>query len=72
MRNTGPCLCGDPYCGSCGNPEAMAFADAVDFALETLSELIETDNDLELLNIFISMVKRLKEKERKERTNHGL
>jgi hypothetical protein len=19
----GPCLCGDPYCPSCGNPEAM-------------------------------------------------
>jgi hypothetical protein len=24
----GPCLCGDPYCGSCGNPAGMARMDA--------------------------------------------
>lgn len=57
----GPCLCGDPYCGRCGNPEAAAFADAVDSAIEVLSELIETDEDLELLGAFIDMVKRQKE-----------
>lgn len=20
---TGPCMCGDPFCGSCGNPDLM-------------------------------------------------
>jgi hypothetical protein len=23
----GPCMCGDPYCGSCGNPGAAAWED---------------------------------------------
>lgn len=33
----GPCLCGDPYCGSCGNPSLAEFESFVDNILEFLS-----------------------------------
>ena len=35
----GPCLCGDPYCGSCGNPELALYEDAEIAIGEKLSEL---------------------------------
>ena len=34
----GPCLCGDPYCPSCGNPEAMREMDRQVQADESLQE----------------------------------
>lgn len=34
---TGPCLCGDTYCPSCGNPSAAAYADCVDTFAEKLA-----------------------------------
>ena len=35
---TGPCLCGDPYCGSCGNPSAAKFEDWMDRFMEKISD----------------------------------
>lgn len=35
----GPCLCGDPYCPSCGNPSQAAFGDALDQLCEDLEEM---------------------------------
>ena len=33
-----PCLCGDPYCGSCGNPEHAALEDAEQELCETMHQ----------------------------------
>jgi len=32
-----PCLCGDPYCPSCGNPSALALEGAVDDLLDAFN-----------------------------------
>lgn len=37
----GPCLCGDPYCGSCGNPGAAAWADLMDEVMERAEPVLE-------------------------------
>jgi len=50
-KMTGPCLCGDPYCPSCGNPAAAEYADAVD---ELCERLLEKDFTLEELRQFES------------------
>lgn len=34
----GPCLCGDPYCPSCGNPGLALLEEAESWAMETLSK----------------------------------
>ena len=39
---TGPCLCGDPYCPSCGDPAGQAEIDAVVSVLEKAEKKIET------------------------------
>lgn len=36
---TGPCLCGDPYCPSCGDPAAARYADALDTLIDNINEL---------------------------------
>ena len=33
----GPCLCGDPYCGSCGDPSLLAEEVAIDKLMDTMS-----------------------------------
>jgi len=40
----GPCLCGDPYCPSCGNPAAAAYADAVGEAMDEMQRVFESNN----------------------------
>ncbi len=35
--STGPCLCGDPFCPSCGGPEAAELEVAEQQAMEALS-----------------------------------
>ena len=35
----GPCLCGDVYCNSCGNPAAAAFDDALEAFIDLLINL---------------------------------
>ena len=35
---TGPCLCGDPYCGSCGDPGAAALEEFVESLMETMKD----------------------------------
>ena len=35
----GPCLCGDPYCGSCGDPSLADMEAAVDKLMEVLHKL---------------------------------
>ncbi len=32
----GPCLCGDPYCGSCGDPSLLAEEGAIDELIDTM------------------------------------
>ena len=36
---TGPCLCGDPYCPSCGDPSLGVLEDAEQRLYEALNEL---------------------------------
>jgi hypothetical protein len=36
----GPCLCGDPYCGSCGNPGLAALEDAADEINEEVNKAL--------------------------------
>jgi len=38
---TGPCLCGDPYCPSCGDPAAAALEEKIEQIMEQASELIQ-------------------------------
>jgi len=40
----GPCLCGDPYCSSCGNPAAAAYADEVGEAMDNLQKAFESNS----------------------------
>lgn len=44
----GPCLCGDPYCGSCGNPEQAAYEDACTELGDRLIEMKLSKEELEL------------------------
>lgn len=46
----GPCLCGDPYCPSCGNPEQAAFEDAVEAMFEKIMEekIIQDYQEIEI------------------------
>jgi hypothetical protein len=37
--SAGPCLCGDPYCPSCGDPSLARWEDAID----SLVTLLETE-----------------------------
>jgi hypothetical protein len=32
----GPCLCGDPYCGSCGDPSLLAEEGAIDELIDVM------------------------------------
>lgn len=48
----GPCLCGDPYCPSCGNPEQENFKDAIDDLCEKMEDEQLSDHEL---GLFISV-----------------
>ena len=58
--STGPCLCGDPYCPSCGDPEAALFADAIDEVFNDLCNFITTEEDLILFKSFAEAFKSFK------------
>ena len=49
----GPCLCGDPYCSSCGNPAAAAMADAMDSLHECIDLCISSHDEILFLNELI-------------------
>jgi len=40
----GPCLCGDPYCPSCGNPASAALEDAIGEAADRLVDGLYNEN----------------------------
>ena len=44
----GPCLCGDPYCSSCGNPSAAKFADAIEDFCERLENDVHDEYELSI------------------------
>lgn len=44
-----PCLCGDPYCGSCGDPSLAQFEAVEEKLMETLVELKASIFHYELL-----------------------
>lgn len=44
----GPCLCGDPYCGSCGNPEEAAFHDAMDVMIDKACSKINSTYEIRI------------------------
>lgn len=46
---TGPCLCGDPHCQSCGNPAAAKYADWCDSFLDKLMDLALEEDESTLL-----------------------
>lgn len=56
---TGPCMCGDPYCPSCGDPGAAAWEDAMD----AFSEWAEKEgldlSELETLKAFLPIVRQV-------------
>lgn len=35
----GPCLCGDPYCPSCGNPAQAAYEEALEAFFDELRDM---------------------------------
>ncbi len=39
MNAVGPCLCGDPYCSFCGNPQAAEFDELIDTLVDHLQQL---------------------------------
>jgi hypothetical protein len=45
----GPCLCGDPYCPSCGNPGAAEFEEAENWASERLYKHCQTPEEIRLV-----------------------
>lgn len=45
----GPCLCGDPYCSSCGNPAAAAIEDAESKLMELLNGENLTPDEYEIV-----------------------
>lgn len=51
----GPCLCGDPYCPSCGDPSRAAQDDAVDKIAEKLMALDE--HEMAMVDRYIDHVK---------------
>ncbi len=46
---SGPCLCGDPYCGSCGNPEQAAMDEKFEEFVDELYEIIHTYEEMEFI-----------------------
>ena len=54
---TGPCLCGDPYCSSCGNPSQAMFSDQIDMIADEIYNLRDIDaHFLELLSPMIRVL----------------
>lgn len=55
----GPCLCGDPYCHSCGNPSAAKLEAAYDNLIEKINEFgLNSDEEFQLfLDVGIQAVK---------------
>lgn len=45
---TGPCLCGDPYCPSCGNPAAARYADAWEEFIDAINDINPDETELEI------------------------
>lgn len=43
---TGPCLCGDPYCPSCGDPAAARYADAWDEFIDAINDINPDETEL--------------------------
>ena len=41
----GPCLCGDPWCGSCGNPAAMRAMEEAMAKREEVLEAVEGERE---------------------------
>lgn len=52
----GPCLCGDPYCGSCGDPAAAKYADAVDAFNEKLDNVGLDEFEFSLLDLYLDFI----------------
>ena len=44
----GPCLCGDPYCGRCGNPELAKLEAIQDDFMNKLCDLGLTEEEYDL------------------------
>lgn len=53
---TGPCLCGDPYCSSCGNPSAAAYADWLDYLMDEVDKLKPDEEEAALIMTTIAEV----------------
>lgn len=45
----GPCLCGDPYCGSCGNPAWAEAQAAEEWTLEALAKAKLTPEEYKIV-----------------------
>lgn len=46
---SGPCLCGDPYCPSCGNPGAAELEATEEWAMEEMSKAQLTPDEYRLV-----------------------
>ena len=43
MMASGPCLCGDPYCAFCGDPQAAAMEEWLDHLCEITADFTEEE-----------------------------
>jgi hypothetical protein len=63
---TGPCLCGDPYCGRCGNP-GLAEAEAAEEAImEEVAKAARVGVRYDTMQAVIVALREGAERERKE------
>jgi len=47
--SSGPCMCGDPYCWSCGDPAQARLADCIDSLAEQIGDFIESPIEADLI-----------------------
>jgi len=58
---SGPCLCGDPYCGSCGNPEMAKYEDWCDSFMEMIdNEQLDEHECLFLQELIPEIISKLR------------
>lgn len=61
---SGPCLCGDPYCGRCGNPGLAEYEAAMDAVNEETEKAMQAGVRPDLI---IAVVKALREGAEREK-----
>lgn len=45
----GPCLCGDIYCSSCGNPAQAELEEKIEAFVDEISDFVESPQEIDLI-----------------------